>query len=186
MSVVEEIFRLFEERGDAAYFGEAVSQKEHALQAARLAAQAGAPSALIAAALLHDIGHLLHGHEENIADDGIDGRHEAAGEAWLSRLFGPEVAGPVGLHVAAKRYLCAVDAEYVAQLSPASIKSLELQGGPFDEREAREFETNPHFHAATCLRRWDDEAKVPGLQVPGLEQDRAQLEEALVGNGEMR
>jgi len=180
MTIVDEIFALFESRGDEAYFGEPVSQTEHALQAAHQAEQEGAPDALVVAALLHDIGHLVHGLDERIADRGMDGHHEAVGEAWLSRHFGPEVAEPVRLHVAAKRYLCAVDPAYRNQLSPASVQSLALQGGPLSERLVQEFERNPHCRAAIRLRRWDDMAKVPGLAVPGLEHYRSRVEAALV------
>jgi phosphonate degradation associated HDIG domain protein len=175
MSIVDEIVTLFERRGAEAYFGEPVSQAEHALQAAHLAEEAGASDALVVAALLHDVGHLLHGRDEGIADRGVDGRHEAVGEAWLSQQFGREVAEPVALHVAAKRYLCAVDPAYQAQLSPASVQSLALQGGPFTTEEVAEFERHPHFREAVALRRWDDRAKAPGLAVPGLEQYRARL-----------
>src|SRR5262245_61942543 len=108
MSVIDRLFALFHERGVGAYFGEAVTETEHALQCACLAEQAGAAPELVAAALLHDVGHLMHGLGEDVADRGIDGRHEAVGAAWLGRHFGPTVAVPVRLHVAAKRYLCAV------------------------------------------------------------------------------
>ena len=129
MNVIDEILWLFETRGDEAYFGEPVSQKDHALQAAHRAEQEGAPASLVAAALLHDVGHLVHDLPEDIADRGLDGCHESAGEAWLARHFPPEVTEPVRLHVAAKRYLCKTDSQYLAQLSPASVQSLALQGG---------------------------------------------------------
>ena len=176
MKVTDQIFRTFEERGDEAYFGEPVSQKEHALQAAYLAEQEGAPPALVVAALLHDIGHLVHGMGEDIADRGIDARHEDAGEAWLARHFPIEVTEPVKLHVAAKRYLCRVDASYLAQLSPASVQSLALQGGPFDDDGARQFEAHRYYREAVWLRRWDDRAKVQGLAVPDLRHYRSALE----------
>ena len=175
MEIVDEIFRVFARRGADAYFGEPVSQQEHALQAAHLAEAANASDSLIIAALLHDIGHLVHGEAEDIAEQGVDARHEAAGEAWLHRWYGAAVTEPVRLHVAAKRYLCATDPSYLAKLSPASVQSLALQGGPFDVAEVREFETNPHYAAAVSLRRWDDEAKIPGLEVPGIEHYRARL-----------
>ena len=117
----------------------------------------------------NDIGHLAHGLDEDIADKGKDGYHEVVGERWLGQYFGPAVTEPVRLHVEAKRYLCAVDADYQARLSPASVKSLALQGGPLTPEGVREFEANPFFREAVRLRRWDDEAKVPGLDVPGLE-----------------
>jgi phosphonate degradation associated HDIG domain protein len=176
---VNEILDLFRRRGESAYFGEAVSQAEHALQAADLATREGATDALIAAALLHDIGHLLHDEGEHVAERGVDARHEARGEAWLQSRFGPEVTEPVRLHVAAKRYLCAVDPAYVDALSPASVRSLELQGGPMRADEVTAFEQNPHFRAAVRLRRWDDAAKVPDLAVPGLDAYRERLAAAM-------
>jgi phosphonate degradation associated HDIG domain protein len=181
MSTVDEIVTLFETRGDAAYLGEPVSQREHALQAAYLAEQEGAPEHLIVAALLHDIGHLLHDLPENIADEGVDTCHEDLGHAWLSRYFPAEVTEPVRLHVAAKRYLCAVEPEYLRQLSPASVQSLALQGGPFSSEEARAFEQNHHGRAAVRLRRWDDGAKVVAWAVPGVAHYRTRLENALKG-----
>jgi gamma-butyrobetaine dioxygenase len=164
---VDEIIRLFETRGGRDYLGEPVSQLEHALQAAHLAVQAGAPDELIAASLLHDIGHLL-GPEENPADRGVDGIHEEVGAAWLAARFGPGVTEPVRLHVPAKRYLCAADPAYQAALSEASLHSLALQGGPMNSDQLREFEENSHYRAAVALRRWDDAAKIPGLSVPGV------------------
>jgi [1-hydroxy-2-(trimethylamino)ethyl]phosphonate dioxygenase len=176
MQIVEEILELFATRGAAAYHGEAVSQEEHALQAADLAEREGAPDSLIVAALLHDVGHLLDGQDEGLATRGVDGRHEEAGCAWLSRHFGPEVTEPIRLHVAAKRYLCAVDPTYLAGLSPASRLSLKLQGGPMTPAEVAEFEADASFRAAVRLRHWDDTAKVPGLAVPGPSHYRARLE----------
>jgi phosphonate degradation associated HDIG domain protein len=175
MTVADEVIELMKQRGGAAYFGEPVSQLEHALQAAWRATQAGSPRELALAALLHDIGHLLHDLTEAAADHGIDTRHEVAGYEWILKRFGPSVAEPVRDHVAAKRYLCRVDPEYLARLSPASIQSLALQGGPFTEDEAREFEARPYFREAVLLRRWDDEAKIPEISSPGLEGYRDML-----------
>jgi phosphonate degradation associated HDIG domain protein len=180
VNVVDAIFRLFTKGGDAAYFGEAVTQSAHAVQAAHLAELANAPDSLVVAALLHDIGHLLHGLPETIADEGVDARHEDGGAAWLARHFDPDVVDPVRLHVAAKRYLCAIDPAYLEQLSPASRRSLNLQGGPFKSAAVRAFESEPHHRAAVSLRRWDDQAKTPGLDVPGLEHYRQRMKAAVV------
>jgi phosphonate degradation associated HDIG domain protein len=177
--VIDEVFSLFIDRGQGAYFGEAVTETEHALQCAYLAEESGAGSELIAAALLHDVGHLLHGLGEDVAGQGRDGRHEEGGAAWLARHFGSAVVDPVRLHVAAKRYLCAVEPHYHAGLSPASRLSLGLQGGPFTPDEVRSFEQGPWFRSAVAVRRWDDAAKVPGLAVPGLEHYRGHLEAVL-------
>src|ERR1700722_18692064 len=168
-ALIAEIAQLFARRGREMYSGEPVTQTEHALQAALQAEQSGADAALITAALLHDVGHLLHDLDEDCAEEGIDDKHEALGAEWLSLHFGFEVVEPVRLHVAAKRYLCAVDEEYLARLSDASRLSLRLQGGPFTTAQARKFEEHPCFAAAIQLRRWDEEAKIPQLVTPPLE-----------------
>jgi phosphonate degradation associated HDIG domain protein len=175
MTVADQVIELMNQRGGDAYFGEPVSQLEHALQAAWHATQAGSPRELVLAALLHDIGHLLHALPESAADDGIDTLHEVAGYEWILTRFGPRVAEPVRHHVAAKRYLCRVKPEYLARLSAASVQSLRLQGGPFSEDEARQFETLPYHREAVMLRRWDDEAKIAGMPVPALEEYRRLL-----------
>jgi phosphonate degradation associated HDIG domain protein len=188
MGIVDEILDLFATRGSAAYHGEAVSQEEHALQAADLAVREGAPDALIVAALLHDVGHLLDGQDEDLAEQGLDGRHEEAGCAYLAGHFGPEVTEPIRLHVAAKRYLCAVDPSYLSGLSPASRLSLKVQGGPMTPAEVAEFEGNAFFRDAVRLRHWDEAAKVPGLAVPGPSHYRGRLQTAARGlrDGEVR
>jgi phosphonate degradation associated HDIG domain protein/phosphonatase-like hydrolase len=173
--VADAVAECFARSGGAQYFGEPVTQREHALQCAALAERAGAPQALIVAALLHDVGHLLHGRPESLADAGVDGIHEVVGERWLSRVFGPEVTEPVRLHVDAKRYLCAADQEYLHALSPASQQSLALQGGPLTGQELSDFVDRPYALDAVRLRRWDDRAKAPGLAVPDLEHYRSLL-----------
>lgn len=168
MSIANEVIELMGRRGNDAYFGEPVSQLEHALEAALIASEAEAKPELIVAALLHDIGHLLHDLGEDVAHEGIDTRHEIAGYEWLLARFGPAVADPVRDHVAAKRYLCAVDPDYFSRLSPASVESLALQGGPFTAVEAQAFEQKPYWREAVMLRRWDDAAKIPGMAAPDI------------------
>ena len=172
----DEIVELMDELGGEAYFGEPVSQAEHALQAAWFARQAGSAPSLVAAALLHDIGHLLHGLSEDVAGQSVDARHERVGYDWLLARFGPAVAEPVRSHVAAKRYLCAIDVEYGEALSAASQQSLALQGGPMSADEVREFSRSPWCQDAVALRRWDDAAKTPGLKVPDLSYYRSRME----------
>jgi phosphonate degradation associated HDIG domain protein len=164
--VLHTLAALFATRGGARYGGEAVSQLEHGLQAAALAERDGAGDELVAAALLHDVGHLLHPHGDDYAEHGVDDRHEELGERYLRRHFAPGVAGPVRLHVPAKRFLCAAEPGYLATLSPASVRSLALQGGPMPPAETAAFTADPHAAAAIRLRRWDDAAKVPGLPTP--------------------
>jgi OPA family glycerol-3-phosphate transporter-like MFS transporter len=177
--MVTRIIRLFQERGDAAYLGEPVSQTEHALQAAWAAEQAGAGSALITAALLHDLGHLLHDLGEDCAEEGIDDTHEERAAKMLRDWYGPEVTEPIRLHVAAKRFLCAREPGYFERLSEASIVSLKLQGGPFSQEQAQQFQQNLYAKSAVALRRWDEEAKIQGLSTPDLEHFRPYLEAAL-------
>ena len=164
MSVTDEIISLYAARGSAAYFGEAVSMTEHGLQAAHFAELEGERETVIAAALLHDIGHLIATVPDDIAEWTVDARHEATGARWLSKWFGPEVAEPVRLHVRAKRYLCAVDPTYFSQLSPASVLTLKLQGGPMQAGEVAAFEAEPGCRDALAVRRCDDRGKVAGLE----------------------
>jgi [1-hydroxy-2-(trimethylamino)ethyl]phosphonate dioxygenase len=178
MDCIAEIVRLFEQRGSSDYLGEHVSQLEHALQSAHLAVLDGASDALVAAALLHDLGHLL-GPEEDPAPTGIDVLHEHRGYAWLAVHFGTNVTEPVRLHVLAKRYLCTTDPEYRATLSPTSLRSLELQGGLLNVEEIQCFESHAYAKDAVRLRRWDDRAKIAGLAVPDLSHYAATLRRAL-------
>jgi gamma-butyrobetaine dioxygenase len=178
-ALVDEIFAVFREYGSGAYLGEPVSMTEHMLQSAYAAEQDGAPQRLVAAALLHDYGHFIHEHDEDAAEHGIDTRHEDVAHAFLSEHFGPEIAEPIRLHVAAKRYLCATDPSYLGELSSASILSLELQGGPYSPAEVAAFEASPHAEDAVRLRRYDDLGKVAGLDTPDLEHYRPVLEAAI-------
>ncbi len=168
MSAVEELIKLLELRGDSQYGGEAVTQLEHALQSAALAEREQAPATLIAAALLHDVGHLLHNLPDHAPDEGIDDHHETSAGHYLRKLFPDAVTEPVRLHVAAKRYLCAVDPEYMGLLSQPSIVSLGLQGGPMSSEEVAAYRQLPHSEDAVRLRKWDDEAKDPEFVTPPL------------------
>jgi phosphonate degradation associated HDIG domain protein len=172
---VERVLRLFAERGDR-HYGENVTERQHALQTAHFAQQAGEPPALVAACLLHDYGHLVHNLGEDIAEQGVDAHHEELGARALAKEFAPEVVEPIRLHVAAKRYLCGREASYREGLSESSRLSLELQGGPMTPAEADAFEKHPHFEAALKLRHYDDMGKVPGLATPSFEDYRPLLE----------
>ena len=179
MNPIDDIFDLLERRGGADYGSERVTQLQHALQSAALAEEAGADAALISAALLHDIGHLVHDLGAAPAARGIDDRHELRGREWLAGRFGEDVAEPVRLHVNAKRYLTATDPGYFATLSPGSVRSLALQGGPFSRELAAGFIALPFAEAAVRLRRWDEAAKVPGKPTPRLKHFRHYLEASL-------
>lgn len=162
-SVAAEILAIYAARGTDAYFGERVSTTEHSLQTAGFAHSAGAPEALIVAALLHDIGHLLEEVPQALGEWTTDARHEEVGAHWLARRFGPAISEPVRLHVPAKRFLCATDAQYFARLSPASAHTLTLQGGPMSPSEVARFESERYFSDAVRVRHWDDQGKVAGL-----------------------
>lgn len=167
MHPLEEIRAAFARRGHEGY-GEGVSQLDHAIQCGYFAERDGAPPALVAAAYLHDIGHLLHDLPQDIADQGVDTQHESTGSAWLSQHFGPEVTEPVRMHVAAKRYLASVEEGYFECLSEASKLSLRLQGGPMDALQVQAFEAEPFFVDAVRLRRWDEEGKLLDFEGPGV------------------
>jgi phosphonate degradation associated HDIG domain protein len=174
---VTEVLELYRRWGDERY-DEELSQSEHALQSAALAVDAGADDELVAAALLHDVGHLLELRSRDGRGDlpSEDLDHESVGARYLAGLFGPAVTGPIALHVRAKRYRCAVDPAYLDGLSVGSRRSLVLQGGPADAAEVAAFERNPGFPDAVRLRGWDDGGKVEGLDVSGLDHYRPLLE----------
>jgi len=157
MTGVEAIAGLFAGPGARDYLGEAVTIGDHMRQAGALAEAAGAAAPLVAAALLHDVGHLRNE---------TDSRHGTGGARWLSQWFGPAVTEPVRLHVAAKRYLCAAEPGYFARLSPESVRTLALQGGPMTPAQAAAFEALPCAPDAVAVRRWDDQAKDPAVTPP--------------------
>jgi phosphonate degradation associated HDIG domain protein len=172
---VTQIFAVFRERGQRRY-GEHVTELQHALQCASLAHEAGERAEIVGACLLHDFGHLLHDLGEDIAQRGVDARHEYVGANRLAAWFGDEVVEPIRMHADAKRYLCWKEPHYLEGLSEASRRSLELQGGPMTVAEAREFERHPHFARAIRVRRYDDRGKQADLVTPDLEAFRPVLE----------
>jgi gamma-butyrobetaine dioxygenase len=180
-AIIDDIFETFRSSGDSTYLGEPVTLTEHMLQSALAAERDGAAPTLVAAAVLHDYGHLIHDLDPESAEHGIDTVHEDVGSEFLETYFPPAVTEPIRLHVASKRYLCAVDPAYLDELSDASRHSLALQGGPFSPDEARAFAAGPYAQDAIRLRRYDDAAKLPGLATPPLEHSRAVLESVLNG-----
>ena len=178
-AVAAAILDLYHRRGEGRY-DEAVTQTTHGCQTAGHAIAAGAGPAMVAAAFLHDIGHLLSSTE---ADSGTDRHHELVGSRFLGAWFGDEVTEPIRLHVAAKRRLCATDPAYRSELSPASTQSLALQGGPMTDDEVEAFDAAPAAHAALRLRRWDDLGKDPDAAAPSLDEIRAVLVEVLSRRG---
>lgn len=165
---IAQISLVFDRFGERMY-GEAVSELSHALQCAEAAVRREASEEVVIATLLHDIGHLLHHRGEDIAQMGVDMHHEVLGEKLLRKFFGQSVTRPVGLHVVAKRYLATVEDGYFEELSPASKRSLELQGGQMTLDEIEDFEADPHFADAILLRRCDEEGKQPDCSPPSLQ-----------------
>ena len=172
----QELLDIFVGRATRRYGLSEINQLQHALQAAALAEADAAPPATVLASLLHDVGHMVHDLGEDPASRGVDDRHEALGAAWLAERFGPEVSEPVRLHVAAKRYLCAIDPGYLNGLSRASAISLALQGGPMSAAEIAAFEAEPFFADAVTLRHFDDMGKQPDWHVSDLASYRPLLE----------
>lgn len=160
---------IFARRGAESYLGEEVTMSEHMLQGALLAEEAGADDEMVAAALLHDIGHYTSEFAPDAANEGIDNLHDEAGARVLAPFFPERVTEAVRCHVAAKRYLCATDPAYYGTLSEASILSLGLQGGPMSETEVAEMRTHPHLDAILQVRRWDEGGKVKGKPTPGFD-----------------
>lgn len=170
-NTISEIRQLFESQGDNEYYGENVSQYEHAAQAAILAKRQGYDEEVQIAAFLHDIGHLFPAQtEEELME--VYGRkdHESVAADWLrERGFGEKIAILVENHVNAKRYLTYIDEDYYEALSEASKQTLMFQGGRMTENEAKEFEQNPYFELIIKMRRWDEAAKVEAIQLPDLD-----------------
>lgn len=165
---------MFAGAGGRAYLGEAVTIAEHMLQVAARGQAAGAPPALVAAALLHDIGYLV-GDLAGLPGDAGAG-HADRGAAWLRGWLPPAVTEPVRLHVQAKRYLCATEPSYAGTLSAESARTLAIQGGPMSPGQARAFAALPFGPDAVRLRRWDEAGKCVGLPVTGFAAYRPLLE----------
>lgn len=182
--IIELVYDAFASAGAAEYLGEPVTLRAHMLQTAVAAERAGAPAELVVAALLHDYGHLICDTPEHAAESGLDTEHEEVAYRFLATHFPSAVVEPIRLHVAAKRYLCAVDPAYHDLLSPASQLSLGLQGGPMSAEEAAAFEAQPHFRTACLLRRYDDAAKDPDAVTPPLSHYRRMLETVLTSQDE--
>lgn len=168
-NIEAQVLAIYGRKATKRYGLSQVNQLLHGLQAATLAERQGEPPSLIVAALLHDAGHMVHDLGENPADRGVDDFHERLGADWLARYFEPEVVEPVRLHVAAKRYLCATESGYFGRLSPDSVLSLTLQGGPMSEAEVEAFDALPFASGAVRLRRFDEAAKDPAMATSSLE-----------------
>ena len=177
-NIVDYLINLLEKKGsNMIYGGEKVSQLEHALQCAELAEKNKLPNSTIAAALLHDIGHLLYEDKDPIYK-GKDGHHENLGADYLEKYFGEEVINPIRAHVDSKRYLSAVEDGYYDTLSKASQISLVVQGGSFTKEEAEDFISKPFMKEAVEMRRFDDMAKILNKKTPNLNHFKPYLDKA--------
>lgn len=169
---LSDLFATHGAKGDAS---QRLSNAEHMLQTAAAAHAAHADDVLIAACLLHDIGHWLQSEPVDAMKRSRDDRHEDIGARYLAPHFAAPVTRPIELHVAAKRYLCATEPDYFQKLSPASVRTLEHQGGPMNAAEITDFQSIPDHENAVAIRRWDEYGKVPGLDVPAFDAYRPML-----------
>ena len=187
--IIDRLSEIFTRHGARSYQGGGVSITEHMLQTAAAAEGASCAPSIVAAALLHDVGHFITDFARleddpkhaSMLEATVDRHHENAGARMLQPYFPAEVVEPIRLHVQAKRYLSAVEKDYSATLAPQALHTLGLQGGPMSPDDVAEFEKNPYYRTATMLRRWDDAAVVPGLQTPDFEHYRGVLRELLTG-----
>ncbi len=178
--IIDHLEDIFERRGSDAYLGEAVTMAEHMYQSAALAQAAGAPDVLVAAALLHDIGHFTSEFGQYSPDDTLDRHHDSAGAAILEGFFPEMVIACVRMHVAAKRYLCTIDPAYRDGLSSASRHSLSLQGGLMRREDLEDFRTAEFHREAVAVRMWDDGGKNPGMTMGRFRDFRPLLERVVI------
>ncbi|HXB10079.1 MAG TPA: HD domain-containing protein [Puia sp.] len=175
--ITDEIMGLYEGYGGNEYAGEKVTQLEHMVQAAQLAEEQGYDEEVILASFLHDIGHIA---EAAKGDNEMNGfgivDHEALGADFLrEKGFSKKVARLVESHVEAKRYLTVKDPAYYGQLSEASKKTLEFQGGPMTPEEAAAFEQYPLFELIIQMRKWDEQAKIEHKPLPDMDHYRQMI-----------
>lgn len=169
-AIAGEIISLYRQHGGEEYAGEAVTQLEHMVQAAQLAEEQGHDEDVILAAFLHDIGHICVSMQGDNEMDGYGIKdHEEIGAAFLrSKGFSERLIRLVESHVNAKRYLTYSSPEYYNNLSEASKRTLEFQGGMMNAEEAAAFEADPLFDLIIRMRRWDEAAKIEEVPVPDL------------------
>ena len=171
--VASELAELMADRGRQRY-GELVTIAEHCLLTAAAAEQSGEPDTLVAACLLHDVGHFLDEPDDAF---GVHSHGDSGGD-WVAARFGLVVSEPVRMHVEAKRYLCAIEPDYYGGLSAASQYTLTKQGGPMTDDESSQFAKRPYADDAVLLRRYDDGAgKRSGADVADLSHFHSMLED---------
>lgn len=163
-NIVDFIADIFIRRGGEEYLGEPVTMAEHMLQGATIAEANNKSDEVIAGVLLHDIGHFIGEFGTFTMDDTQDRHHEASGAEILAPFFPAVITECVRHHVAAKRYLCATRPTYFGKLSPASVHSLNLQGGPMNDEEVAEFANNPYLDEIIQVRYLDEAGKEADMQ----------------------
>lgn len=179
-SRITEILDAFAKHGNLDY-GEHCSMQEHMLQCAWLAEENGESDRVVVAALLHDYGHLVCGMPNDTFEAGTDNHHQTLGAQALGHCFEEELLAAVGLHVDAKRYLCAIKPSYHAKLSPASVTTLAVQGGPMSTQEIKAFESQPGHRLAIKVRLYDDRGKLPEMRRPELKHYVTKIGRCLIG-----
>lgn len=185
-SLTNEIFSLYEQFGAEEYAGEKVSQLEHMVQAAQLAMEEGYDDEVVLAAFLHDVGHLLPVHDVSETMDGYGVMdHEKVGADWLLELgMGERMCKLIASHVNAKRYLTWKYPSYYEQLSEASKKTLEYQGGRMEDEEAKAFESDPLFDLYIRMRTWDEAAKIEGKPLPDMNTLKEKLTNYIIARNQ--
>jgi len=184
---VDSLFDALSGAGAVQYGAEPITELEHALQIAELADEMSGDPELVCAALLHDIGRVAIRQDEifdTLVPDHLgkktSGRgHHDAGAELLQGHFSERVLAGIRLHVDAKRYLCTVDPDYYGKLSEGSITTMKMQGGMMSDEEVEAFRAIPFSEDAVQIRRWDDKAKVAGLETRPLEHWRPLLEQLI-------
>ena len=184
IKIADEILSLYKMYGNQDYIGEPVSQIEHMCQCAQLAESENYDYEVILAAFFHDIGHLCeHIMDVDYMEDYGIVDHEKIGADFLKRKgFSKKITKLIGSHVAAKRYLTFKYPSYYEQLSDASKSTLNFQGGPMNEKEARDFEKDEWFSLYITLREWDEKAKTEDVPLPDLERYRTMMIGHLIQN----
>ena len=178
MNIIDQIISSYS-NNKSLYIGEKVTITEHMIQTAMLAEKTNSSSNLICASLLHDYGHFILENPDDLVNKNKDGKHEDVGYKFLKKYFIKDVVMPIKYHVKAKRYL-ARDIKYYRKLSEASKVSLKLQGGIFNDKDAKEFEKNEFFNNSIKLRKFDDNAKKVGLKIKSINEFKNLLSSKLI------
>ena len=178
-SYVIALTSMLTQHGDSPYGSAQISEAEHAIQCAVLAREAGAPSSLVVASMFHDIGQIVLKVTVGVAALGVDNRHEEIGATFLMGYFPPEVTEPIRMHVPAKRFLFATDPDYRNKMSLPALRSMERQGGGYNDDECNEFRKRPFFAEAVQVRRWDDQAMHPGKYAGSAEEFHDHIAKAM-------